>query len=126
MCRIRGRCRWPSSPPAPQHFRLFRELRSRNPTDHGRVAIRRPIAAPIIEPAIPIPPPPVRPDNVVIVSGFPRSGTSMLMQMLDAAGLPALTDGVRTTDNPRGYLEFEAVKQVHKDNKWFDSAKVRQ
>ncbi len=52
--------------------------------------------------------------EIVIVSGLPRSGTSMLMRMLEAGGLPLLTDGLRTPDddNPRGYYEYEPVKQL--------------
>jgi hypothetical protein len=53
---------------------------------------------------------------IVVVSGLPRSGTSMMMQMLAAGGLPPLTDGVRTADesNPEGYFELEAVKDLDK------------
>ena len=53
---------------------------------------------------------------IVVVSGLPRSGTSMMMQMLAAGGLPPLTDGVRTADdsNPEGYFELEAVKGLDK------------
>ena len=49
---------------------------------------------------------------IVIVSGLPRSGTSMAMRMLEAGGLPVVTDGVRAADtsNPNGYYEFERVK----------------
>ena len=52
-----------------------------------------------------------------IVSGLPRSGTSLMMQMLDAGGLPVLSDGERKadTDNPKGYLEWERIKQLPKD-----------
>ncbi|HXJ93776.1 MAG TPA: sulfotransferase domain-containing protein [Terriglobia bacterium] len=51
---------------------------------------------------------------IVIVSGLPRSGTSLAMQMLSAGGLPVLTDGIRAadSDNPRGYYEWEPVKQL--------------
>lgn len=61
---------------------------------------------------------------IVIVSGLPRSGTSMMMQMLVAGGLPALSDGVRRADqdNPRGYFEYERVKQTRKDPSWLDEA----
>jgi hypothetical protein len=53
---------------------------------------------------------------IVVVSGLPRSGTSMMMQMLAAGGLQPLTDGVRTADesNPEGYFELEAVKDLDK------------
>jgi hypothetical protein len=51
---------------------------------------------------------------IVIVSGLPRSGTSMMMKMLEAGGVPPLTDNLRTadTDNPKGYYEFERVKKM--------------
>lgn len=54
---------------------------------------------------------------VIVVSGLPRSGTSMAMQMLAAAGVSAVTDGVREAgeDNPKGYFEDERVKDLHKD-----------
>lgn len=50
----------------------------------------------------------------VLVSGLPRSGTSLMMQLLEAGGLTAMTDGKRVADkdNPRGYYEWEAIKQV--------------
>ncbi|SMF97097.1 Tetratricopeptide repeat-containing protein [Methylomagnum ishizawai] len=63
---------------------------------------------------------------IVVVSGLPRSGTSMMMQMLAAGGLPLLTDGERAADanNPRGYLELEAVKRLGRDTDtgWLDAA----
>ena len=51
---------------------------------------------------------------ITIVSGLPRSGTSLMMQMLVAGGMSALSDGERRadTDNPRGYLEWERIKQL--------------
>jgi hypothetical protein len=54
---------------------------------------------------------------ITIVSGLPRSGTSLMMQMLVAGGMPALSDGERQadTDNPRGYLEWERIKQLPND-----------
>src|SRR5262249_46324375 len=54
---------------------------------------------------------------ITIVSGLPRSGTSLMMQMLVAGGMPALSDGERKadTDNPRGYLEWERIKQLPQD-----------
>ncbi len=53
---------------------------------------------------------------VIIVSGLPRSGTSMLMSMLSAGGVPLVVDGVRTPDqdNPKGYYELEQVKMLDK------------
>src|SRR5712691_11759143 len=54
---------------------------------------------------------------ITIVSGLPRSGTSLMMQMLAAGGVPILADGERRADvdNPRGYLEWERIKQLPKD-----------
>ena len=51
---------------------------------------------------------------VTVVSGLPRSGTSMMMKMLEAGGLPPMTDQIRTPDddNPKGYYEFERVKKM--------------
>ena len=56
-------------------------------------------------------------EPVIVVSGLPRSGTSMAMQMLEAAGVSTVTDGVRQAgeDNPKGYFEDERVKDLHKD-----------
>jgi tetratricopeptide (TPR) repeat protein len=61
---------------------------------------------------------------VTVVSGLPRSGTSLVMQMLEAAGLDVLTDGRRVADenNPRGYLELEQVKNLRADNAWLGEA----
>ncbi|HSJ58294.1 MAG TPA: sulfotransferase [Anaerolineae bacterium] len=64
-------------------------------------------------------------DNaIVIVSGLPRSGTSMMMKMLEAGGVPVLTDYERTADedNPKGYYEFERVKQIERDREWLPEA----
>ncbi|MFH1748655.1 MAG: sulfotransferase family protein [Planctomycetota bacterium] len=57
---------------------------------------------------------------LTIVSGLPRSGTSMMMRMIEAGGIPALVDNIRVADedNPRGYYEFEPVKQTKKDASW--------
>jgi hypothetical protein len=59
-------------------------------------------------------------NTVIIVTGLPRSGTSMLMQMLTAGGVSILTDDLRSPDedNPRGYLEFERVKTLLRDSAW--------
>lgn len=64
------------------------------------------------------------PETIVIVSGLPRSGTSMMMQMLSFGGLPVLTDGVRSadSDNPKGYFEYEPAKGSSGDNGWLNDA----
>lgn len=63
---------------------------------------------------------------IIIVSGLPRSGTSMMMKMLEAGGVAPMQDGVRSADddNPRGYYEFERVKQLEKgDVAWLPDAR---
>lgn len=70
-------------------------------------------------------PTPTPPAPIVVVSGLPRSGTSMMMKMLEAGGIPPLTDKLRTADkdNPKGYYEFERVKQLDKgDTTWLPQA----
>ncbi len=66
-------------------------------------------------------------EAIIIVSGLPRSGTSMTMKMLADGGMELLTDGVRTADesNPEGYYEFEKVKQLDKagDLSWLNDAR---
>lgn len=64
-------------------------------------------------------------EAVAVVSGLPRSGTSMLMKMLEAGGIPPITDNIRTADedNPKGYYEFERVKALDKgDTAWVAEA----
>jgi hypothetical protein len=62
---------------------------------------------------------------ITVVSGLPRSGTSMMLRMLAAGGLPILTDGVRGADedNPHGYLEWEGVKSLQRDASWVAAAR---
>ncbi len=62
---------------------------------------------------------------VIIVSGLPRSGTSLMMRMLQAGGVPLLTDGERTADadNPHGYFEYEPVKALKRDASWLPQAR---
>jgi hypothetical protein len=64
---------------------------------------------------------------ITVVSGLPRSGTSLMMQMLEAGGLPTLTDGLRVPDpdNPRGYFEYEPVKDLPRDASWLAEAMGR-
>jgi hypothetical protein len=62
--------------------------------------------------------------HITIVSGLPRSGTSLMMQMLQAGGMQLLTDGLRVADesNPRGYFEHEKVKHGRDDLSWVEAA----
>ena len=64
-------------------------------------------------------------EAVIIVSGLPRSGTSMMMKMLEAGGAPIMTDGEREADidNPKGYFEYERVKDLEKET---DKSYVRE
>src|SRR6188768_2448535 len=61
---------------------------------------------------------------IVIVSGLPRSGTWLMMQMLKAGGMPLLVDELRPAyaDNPNGYWEYEPVKRLQQDNTWMYKA----
>jgi hypothetical protein len=63
-------------------------------------------------------------EDIIVVSGVPRSGTSLVMNMLEAAGVEILADDVRPPDasNPRGYFELEAVKRTHRDPSWVELA----
>jgi tetratricopeptide (TPR) repeat protein len=82
------------------------------PTPSALSSFKPPAAAPLDE-------------SLVVVSGLPRSGTSMLMQMLAAGGMPVLTDSLRRADedNPRGYFEFEPVKKLFRGADWLPEAK---
>ena len=66
-----------------------------------------------------------RNDFITIVSGLPRSGTSMMMMMLEAGGIAPVADGIREADddNPKGYYEFERVKKIKEDKTWLPDAK---
>ena len=63
-------------------------------------------------------------DAVTVVSGLPRSGTSMMMQMLAAGNMPVLVDESRAADddNPRGYFEYAPVKDTRSDASWVNAA----
>jgi hypothetical protein len=64
---------------------------------------------------------------VVVVTGLPRSGTSLMMAMLESGGIPPLTDNLRQADvdNPKGYYEFERVKGLPQDTGWLPEAEGR-
>jgi hypothetical protein len=66
-------------------------------------------------------------DEVIVVSGLPRSGTSMLMKMLEAGGVAVMVDHVRGSDedNPKGYYEYERVKDLEQepDKSWLQEAR---
>lgn len=72
-------------------------------------------------------PPEDRSRSVVVVTGLPRSGTSMMMQMLAAAGIEPYTDGARLPDedNPRGYFEHRQATDLHRDVLWVPQARGR-
>ncbi len=64
--------------------------------------------------------------TIIIVSGLPRSGTSLMMKMLEAGGIPPLTDHERAPDqdNLKGYYEYERVKKLPDgDTKWLKQAR---
>ncbi len=62
--------------------------------------------------------------EIIVVTGLPRSGTSLMMQVLNAAQVPILQDGVRESDisNPQGYYELEAVKGIVASNAFLNEA----
>ena len=64
-------------------------------------------------------------DQVIVVSGFPRSGTSLMMNMLEKGGIDVVTDKVRERDdhNPEGYFEYEKVKALGRENNWMREAR---
>lgn len=64
-------------------------------------------------------------EPILIVTGLPRSGTSLMMQLLEAAGVPLLVDNVRKADehNPHGYYEYEPVKRLEEDASWIEQAR---
>lgn len=61
---------------------------------------------------------------ITVVSGLPRSGTSLMMQMLEAGGMDVLSDGRRSpdADNPKGYYELERIKRLKEDSAWLAQA----
>lgn len=65
--------------------------------------------------------------EVVVVSGLPRSGTSLMMQMLTRGGIEAMADYLRAADddNPAGYYEFEPVKKLKLDAAWLAEARSK-
>ena len=67
----------------------------------------------------------IKPEAITIVSGLPRSGTSMMMGMLEAGGMQLLVDNIRTADkdNLKGYYEFERVKRIQHDQSWLEDAR---
>jgi hypothetical protein len=66
-----------------------------------------------------------RKEPIILVSGLPRSGTSLMMKMLEAGGIPPMTDNLRAADedNPKGYYEFERAKKLREgDTTWLPEA----
>ncbi len=68
-------------------------------------------------------------DPIIVVSGLPRSGTSMAMKMLEAGGISTVTDGNRAADedNPKGYYEDDRVLDLAKevDKEWLKATRGR-
>jgi predicted AlkP superfamily phosphohydrolase/phosphomutase/tetratricopeptide (TPR) repeat protein len=109
---------------ANEHFRWHREMRQHRPSP---AASETQLDLPKEQETAPKLAPPLPPlgEDVFVVSGLPRSGTSMLMQMLHAGGMNILTDRVREADedNPKGYFEFEAAKRLLRDQGWLADAR---
>jgi predicted AlkP superfamily phosphohydrolase/phosphomutase/tetratricopeptide (TPR) repeat protein len=64
----------------------------------------------------------IEPQEILVVSGLPRSGTSLMMQILKAGGIDPMTDGARQADddNPEGYWEWEDIKKLPKNPRLID------
>jgi predicted AlkP superfamily phosphohydrolase/phosphomutase/tetratricopeptide (TPR) repeat protein len=107
---------------AREHRRLARAMRTRGwtPLPETRPAAQSEAAVATEREGMPPPE-----ECVVIVTGLPRSGTSMLMQMLAGGGLSPMSDRLREADddNPRGYLEFEPVKNLLQNAAWLHEAR---
>ena len=113
---------------AREHRRLARRMRSRgNARPVWRPAAEQSVASVSVPPNAPLtattaemPPSFIvnHDESLIVVTGLPRSGTSMLMQMLAAGGIGVLSDGLHGADedNPRGYLEFEPVRNLVDDS----------
>jgi predicted AlkP superfamily phosphohydrolase/phosphomutase/tetratricopeptide (TPR) repeat protein len=114
---------------------LHNELQARRRLNDATPAKREPSATPLAmaEPSISVAgkiPPPfdssvARDQIITVVTGLPRSGTSLMMQLLVAAGRVALTDAKRIADedNPLGYFEFEKTLKLGKDVSWIPEAR---
>jgi len=66
-------------------------------------------------------------ESIIVVSGLPRSGTSMVMKMLAAGGVDVVTDNIRKPDydNPKGYFEYQKVKNLKNDSIWLKDMRGR-
>jgi predicted AlkP superfamily phosphohydrolase/phosphomutase/Tfp pilus assembly protein PilF len=112
---------------AHHHFSLYREMRAHRLQQKQRPAEAAP--APVLGERLvadhPIAALGPMTDEILVVSGLPRSGTSMLMQMLEAGGMPVLCDKLREADedNPHGYFELETVKKMQTDQSWIGEAR---
>lgn len=64
-------------------------------------------------------------EQILVVSGLPRSGTSMMMQLIATTGISIVTDEIRSADisNPKGYYEYEPVKKLMQNNSWMPQIK---
>jgi len=112
---------------AREHRRLARRMRRRENERFPMMAEKEESAGVISGVALVAPTSEMLPleESLIVVTGLPRSGTSMLMQMLAAGGMSVLSDGLREADedNPRGYFELERVKNLLRDSKWLLEAR---
>lgn len=124
-----------------QQIRAVQALRKQQASARlaaGQGRAPAPTATPVAQPGenlgsknenltVPLLPPRADAPFITVVSGLPRSGTSLMMQMLVAGGLPPLHDGNRPADadNPRGYFEFAPAKNLRSDATWMPEARGR-
>jgi predicted AlkP superfamily phosphohydrolase/phosphomutase/tetratricopeptide (TPR) repeat protein len=139
--RLARACRKGAPRKAAFHREQVRRIRAdaaehaQNPRPENRPQLHPPAHTPARPPRVEVSPefapevmglarPPFGETVITVVTGLPRSGTSLLMQMLTRGGLAPLTDGQRLADddNPRGYFEMEAVKSLARDTSCLDQA----
>jgi len=112
---------------AREHRRLARHMKrgtGKERLSRQEETLGEPAATSFVAPRETSGAPPIE-ESLIVVTGLPRSGTSMLMQMLTAGGMSALSDGLREADedNPHGYLEFEPVRNLLKNSEWLSEAR---
>ena len=106
-----------------QAMELSLAKKAKPPEKGPQVKLPTPVVVPFVDRLGTVSPDPTR--DITIVAGLPRSGTSMLMQMLAAGGIAPLTDGLRLpdSDNPRGYWEYEPATRLSQDQNWLAEAR---
>ncbi len=108
---------------AREHRRLAHSMK-RGTTGQTAPPAPAPAAVAVPRAAASVEMPPLS-ESLIVVTGLPRSGTSLVMQMLAAGGIEILSDALRPADedNPRGYLEYEPVRNLRRHAEWLSQAR---